>query len=68
MEAYLLDQSRMDFLEYETLQLAAMRYEIEKEQNEIPLKFVVGVSLMLGGAFIMFATPVCPMFGTQERL
>ena len=35
----------------------------EKVKNELPLKFVISVTLILGGAFVMFATPVCPPLG-----
>lgn len=64
METYFLDSPKMTFEEYEALYLAIGRkQENEKEKNELPLKFVVGVSLILGGAFVMFATPVCPVLG-----
>lgn len=34
-----------------------------EEQEEISLKVAVGISLVLCGGFVMFATPVCPVFG-----
>ena len=65
MESYFLDQPGMSFQDYELLHLTAGNREKDqgKEQNELPLKFVIAVSLMLGGAFVMFATPVCPALG-----
>lgn len=64
MEAYFLDAPNMTFEEYEDMHLAAAKkQENQLEQKDLPLKFVVGVSLILGGAFVMFATPVCPMLG-----
>jgi hypothetical protein len=63
MESYFIDQPAMSFPDYEILHLAASNKDQEKEQNELPLKFVIAVSLMLGGAFVMFATPICPILG-----
>lgn len=65
MESYFIEQPAMSFQDYEFLHLAAMNKKQDKddEQKELPLKFVLGVTLMLGGAFVMFATPVCPMLG-----
>lgn len=65
MEGYFLDQPEMSFQDYEGLQLAVVNRKQEKEndQKQLPLNFVIGVSLILGGAFVMFATPVCPVLG-----
>jgi hypothetical protein len=65
MESYFIDQPAMSFQDYELLNLAAVNRKQDQgnEQNELPLKFVLAVSLMLGGAFVMFATPVCPVLG-----
>ena len=65
MESYFMDQPAMSFEDYEFLHLAATNEKHVKgsEQNQLPLKFVVSISLMLCGAFVMFATPVCPVLG-----
>ena len=64
MESYFIDQPAMSFEDYEFLHLAAAQRKHEHgNEQELPLKFVVAVSLMLGGAFVMFATPVCPVLG-----
>lgn len=67
MEAYFLDAPNMNFDQYETLHLAADEHAYKNEEEGpkdlLPFKFVLGVSLMLCGAFVMFATPVCPIFG-----
>lgn len=64
MEAYFFDQPNMSFEDYEFLYRSAkpdQGNENGNVQNEPPLKFVVAVSLVLGGAFVMFATPICPV-------
>jgi hypothetical protein len=63
MEAYFRDGLDMNFEDYLILHSAATIGKQANEQTELPLKFVVAVSLILGGAFVMFATPVCPMLG-----
>jgi hypothetical protein len=65
MESYFIDQPAMTFQDYEFMHLTATQRKQDQgnEQKELPLKFVVGVSLILGGAFVMFATPVCPVLG-----
>lgn len=67
MEAYFFEAPDMSFDEYEILHLAAARNFDNKEEEEYkelpPFQFVLGVSLMLCGAFVMFATPVCPILG-----
>jgi hypothetical protein len=61
MNAYFLEQPEMDFNDY--LRLTATAKQNQKnEKNELPLKFVVAVTLVLGGAFVMFATAICPVF------
>lgn len=62
MEAYFLDQPNMSFETYESLHTIAEKKQDQKnEKEDLPLKFAVAVSLVLGGAFVMFATPVCPV-------
>ncbi|WP_068469952.1 hypothetical protein [Candidatus Protochlamydia phocaeensis] len=71
METYFYEEPNIGFNEYEALHLAAIakKHDEDKDEKEIPLKFVLGVSLILGGAFVMFATPVCPLLGyTGEAL
>lgn len=65
METYFIEQPEMSFQDYERLRLAAVnrKQDQENDQKELPLKFVVSVTLILGGAFVMFATPVCPILG-----
>jgi hypothetical protein len=67
MEAYFLDAPNMSFNDYEALHLAAVKKHDNKEDEQpkepLPFKFVLGVSLLLCGAFVMFATPVCPVLG-----
>jgi hypothetical protein len=68
MEAYFLDTPNMNFDQYEMLHLAAAAKHANKNEEEgpkdsLPFQFMLGVSLMLCGAFVMFATPVCPIFG-----
>jgi len=73
METYFLEApTDMTFDDYEMLHLAASRKQENKEEEgpkkPLPLKFVVGVSLILCGAFVMFATPVCPLLGPTGEL
>lgn len=70
MEAYFLEAPDMTFDNYEMLHLAASKKEDKEEEckEPLPLKFVVGVSLILCGAFVMFATPVCPILGPTGEL
>lgn len=63
MESYFIDQPSMSFQDYEFLHLKAGNKEKDQGKEQLPLKFVIAVSLMLGGAFVMFATPVCPALG-----
>jgi len=59
MENYFLDQPNMSFEDYELLCRAAKKPN-QTTQDELPLKFVIGLTLLLGGAFVMFATPIFP--------
>lgn len=70
MEAYFLEAPDMTFDDYEMLHLAASKKQDKEEEfkEPLPLKFVIGVSLMLCGAFVMFATPVCPVLGPAGEL
>lgn len=65
MEAYFLDAPNMSFDDYEALHLATKKHdnkeEEEKQKDLPPFKFVLGVSLVLCGAFVMFASPACPI-------
>jgi hypothetical protein len=63
MESYFLEGLEMSFNDYEQLLLATVSkgQDQEKGQKEFPLKFVVAVSLVLGGAFVMYASTVCPL-------
>ncbi len=61
----------MGFDEYEALHLAATRKQDNKEEEfkePLPFKFVLGVSLILCGALVMFATPVCPILGPAGEM
>lgn len=61
MENYFLDQPNMSFEDYEFLMKSAKKTDPGVGQNDpLPLKFVIGLSLLLGGAFVMFASSVCP--------
>ena len=61
MGTYFHDQPNMSFEDYEFLIRAAKKTDQAAQQNEpLPLKFVLGVTLLLGGAFVMLATPICP--------
>lgn len=72
MEAYFLDAPDMSFDDYEILHLAAARKHDNVKEEELkeplPFKFVLGVSLILCGAFVMFATPVCPILGPAGEM
>jgi hypothetical protein len=65
MEAYFLDAPNISFDEYAALHMVETTKQDKEEcQKELlPFKFVLGVSLVLCGAFVMFATPICPIFG-----
>ena len=67
IHAYFLDAPNISFDEYENLHLAAAVKKQDNREDEpkepLPFKFVLGVSLLLRGGFVMFATPVCPILG-----
>ena len=65
IESYLSDELNISIEDYEDLYMVddARKHkpkEKESEEVELPLKFVLGVTLILGGAFVMFASSVCP--------
>ena len=61
-ECYLKDEiSRaINFEEYETLYLFNDRAQ-KVEEPQVPYKIYIGITLMLGGAFLLAAGPVCPL-------
>jgi hypothetical protein len=66
METYFLEAPNMSFDDYESLHMAARKQDNKEEEGPkepLPFKFVLGVSLLLCGGFVMFATPVCPILG-----
>lgn len=62
-------QSKYLFENNENLIFDASKNQIgQVEKQELPLKFVVSVSLILGGAFVMFAIPVPVLGYTGEMM
>lgn len=52
----------MSFEEYEKLYLGITHSQNQGQaEDEISLKLVIGITLLLGGGFLMFAAPICPL-------
>lgn len=72
MHAYFLDAPNISFDDYENLHLAAAVKKVDNKEDEpkdpLPFKFILGVSLVLCGGFVMFATPVCPILGPAGEI
>ncbi|PJD96133.1 MAG: hypothetical protein CK425_06945 [Parachlamydia sp.] len=60
--SYLDEAPSISFDEYEELCLAAAHGQNQGQaQEEIPIKLFIAITLLLGGSFLMFAAPICPI-------
>ncbi len=60
MENYFYDSPEMTFEEYESTFLSQKPNVPNNDLELLPLNLFVGITLMLGGAFVLFASPICP--------
>jgi len=60
--SYLDEAPSISFDEYEGLCLAVAHSQSQEQaQDEIPIKLVIAITLLLGGGFLMFAATICPL-------